>query len=112
MAAQKWRTEDWVAVYLGFLIIIVTLAAFSGGFINLKNVNSTFRWTTDGQLAARTAKWNATLDAVAKDAAGKDAGAVANQVKAALQSGDRKAIEKAAGVVVGGAKGASGHAAK
>ena len=35
MAAQKWRSEDWVAVYLGFLIIIVTLAAFSGGVVNL-----------------------------------------------------------------------------
>ena len=40
MAAKNWRTEDWVAVYLGFLIIILTLAAHSGGFINLKNVNS------------------------------------------------------------------------
>jgi uncharacterized membrane protein YadS len=97
MAAQKWRTEDWVAVYLGFLIIIVTLAAFSGGFVNLKNVNSTFRWTTDGQLGARTAKWNAALDAVATEAAGKEVGAKANELKAALQKADRKAIEKAAG---------------
>ena len=29
MAAKGWRTEDWVAVYLGFLIIAVVLAAFS-----------------------------------------------------------------------------------
>ena len=102
MAAQKWRSEDWVAVYLGFLIIIVTLAAFSGGFVNLKNLNSSFRWTTDGQLAARAAGWNAALDGVVKDAEGKgdkgkEVAAKANELKAALQQADRKAIEKSAG---------------
>jgi len=97
MAAQKWRTEDWVAVYLGFLIIVVTLAAFSGKFVDLKNVGSSFRWTTDGQLAARAASWNAALDAVVKDPASKEVGAKAGELKAALQSADRKAIEKSAG---------------
>jgi len=102
MAAQKWRTEDWVAVYLGFLIIILTLAAFSGGFVNLKNVNSSFRWTTDGQIGARAAGWNAALDGVVKDAEGKgdkgkEVAARAGELKAALQKADRKAIEKSAG---------------
>jgi uncharacterized membrane protein YadS len=102
MAAQKWRSEDWVAVYLGFLIIIVTLAAFSGGFVNLKNLDSSFRWTTDGQIGARTAGWSAALDGVAKESEGKgekgkEVAARANELKAALQQGDRKAIEKSAG---------------
>ena len=102
MAAKSWRTEDWVAVYLGFLIIILTLAAHSGGFINFKNVNSSFRWTTDGQIGARAAGWNAALDGVAKDAEakgdkGKEVAARANELKAALQKSDRKAIEKSAG---------------
>ena len=102
MAAQKWRTEDWVAVYLGFLIIILTLAAFSWKFVDLGNARSTFRWTTDGQVAARAPGWSTALDGVATEAAGKgdkgkEVAAKANDLKAALQKGDRKAIEKGAG---------------
>jgi len=102
MAASTWRTEDWVAVYIGFLIIILTLVAFSGKFVDLANARSTFRWTTDGQIAARAPGWNAALDGVAKDAAGKgDKGkqvaAKASELKAALEKSDRKAIEKASG---------------
>ena len=104
MSAQKWRTEDWVAVYLGFLIIIVTLAAHSGGFVNLKETGSSFRWTTDGQIGARTATWSAALDGIAKDAEGKgdkgkEVAAKANELKAALHKSDRKAIEKSAGAL-------------
>ena len=104
MAAKTWRTEDWVAVYLGFLIIILTLVAFSGKFVDLKAIGSSFRWTTDAQLAARAPGWNEALDGVAKDAAGrgdkgKELAAKANDLKAALQKNDRKAIEKAAGDV-------------
>jgi uncharacterized membrane protein YadS len=99
-SVRKWRTEDWVAVYLGFLIIIVTLVAFSGKFLG--PIGSSFRWTTDGQIAARAPGWNAALDGVIKDAQGKgDKGKVladaATGLKAALEKGDRKAIEKAAG---------------
>src|SRR3972149_4492389 len=102
MAAQKWRTEDWVAVYLGFLIIILTLAAFSGKFVDLKAAGSTFRWTTDGQLAARAPAWSAQLDGVIKAAAskgdqGKELVAKAGELKAALQANDRKAMDKSAG---------------
>jgi uncharacterized membrane protein YadS len=102
MAAHKWRTEDWVAVYLGFVIIILTLAAYSGGFIDLRNASSTFRWTTDGQIGARAAGWSAALDGIVKDAEargeqGKEVAARANELKAALPTGDRQAIEKAAG---------------
>src|SRR3972149_1055873 len=104
MAAQKWRTEDWVAVYLGFLIIILTLAAFSGKFVDLKAAGSSFRWTTDGQLAARAPAWNAQLDSVIKAAEskgdqGKELVAKAGELKAALQANDRKAMEKSAGEI-------------
>jgi uncharacterized membrane protein YadS len=102
MATQKWRTEDWVAVYLGFLIIILTLAAYSGKFVDLRAIGSSFRWTTDGQIAARAPGWTAALDGVIKEAEGggdkgKELAAKANDVKAALQKNDRKAVEKAAG---------------
>jgi len=110
MATQKWRTEDWVAVYLGFLIIILTLAAFSGKFFDLRAVGSSFRWTTDAQLAARAPGWSAQLDGVIKEAEGrgekgKELAAQANELKAALQANDRKAIEKtSSGVAKAGGK--------
>ena len=104
MAAQKWRSEDWVAVYLGFLIIILTLVAFSGKFLDLKAAGSTFRWTMDTQLAARAPGWSAQLDGVIKGAEskgdkGKELAAKANELKAALQTNERKSIEKSAGEV-------------
>ena len=104
MAAQKWRTEDWVAVYLGFLIIILTLVVFSGKFVDLKSAGSTFRWTMDTQLAARAPAWSAQLDGVIKGAEskgdkGKELAAKASELKAALQTNERKAIEKSAGEV-------------
>ena len=101
-ASGKWRTEDWIAVYLGFAVIIITLAAFSWKFIDLRNVTSTFRWTTDGQIASRAADWSAALEDIAKEAASrdqKDIAARASDLKAALQKGDRKEIEKAAGAL-------------
>jgi uncharacterized membrane protein YadS len=102
MAAQKWRTEDWVAVYLGFFIIAVILAAFSWKLFDLGNLRSTFRWTTDSQIAARAPGWTAALDEISKDAEAKgkkDVAAAAGGLKAALQANDRKAIEKSAGDV-------------
>ncbi len=102
MAAQKWRTEDWVAVYLGFFIIILTLAAFNWKFVDLRLAGSSFRWTTDAQIASRAPGWNDALDGIAKEAQGKgkkELAAKAGDLKGALQKGDRKAIDKAAGDV-------------
>ena len=36
-----WKTEDWLAVWVGFLIIILVLAG-------LTVVVPKFKWTTDG----------------------------------------------------------------
>ena len=94
MAQKSWRTEDWVAVYLGFLIIAVILAAFSWKWFDLGALRPTFRWTTDAQMAASAQGWKATLDAVAKDR--KDLAASANNLKSALDKGERKGIDKAA----------------
>ena len=100
MATKNWRTEDWVAVYIGFLIIAVILAAFSWKLFDIGNLNSTFRWTTDAQIAARAPGWTAALEDVAKDAqarGSKGIVAAAGGLKAGLQKNDRKAIEKSAG---------------
>ena len=57
MAANGWRTEDWVAVYVGFIIIIVTLLAFNGKWIDFTSLTPNFRWTTDGQIVSRAPTW-------------------------------------------------------
>jgi len=100
MAAKEWRTEDWVAVYLGIFIIAASLAVFSWKIFDLRNVNISFRWTTDAQIVSRTPGWNSALDAIVKEAETKGQVEVAAKGKAlkdALQKGDRKGIEKAAG---------------
>jgi len=94
MATKSWRTEDWVAVYIGFFIIAVILAAFSWKWFDLGALRPTFRWTTDAQIASSAQGWKASLDAVAKDR--KDLAASANSLKAALDKGDRAATDKAA----------------
>jgi len=104
MAAKTWRTEDWVAVYLGFFIIAAALVIFSQKFFDLGQVRSTFRWTTDSQISARAAGWSTALDSVIKDAEargeqGKAVADSANALKAALAKNDRKAIDSAAGAL-------------
>ncbi|MBI2295588.1 MAG: putative sulfate exporter family transporter [Betaproteobacteria bacterium] len=99
MAAREWRTEDWVAVYLGIFIIAATLAVFSWKIFDLRNVSISFRWTTDAQIASRTPGWNSSLDAIVKEAEAKgqkELAAKSKAMKDALQKGDRKGIEKAA----------------
>ena len=66
--ARPWRTEDWVAVILGFLVIIAVLLSFQWKLADLRNVLPTFRWTTDGQIASMTPGWLATLDQIAREA--------------------------------------------
>jgi uncharacterized membrane protein YadS len=96
MADKSWRTEDWVAVYLGFLIIAVVLAAFSWKWFDLGVTRANFRWTADSQIAGSAPAWRASLDDIA--AKGKpEVAAKARDLKGALDKGDRKSIEKAAG---------------
>jgi uncharacterized membrane protein YadS len=121
--ARRWRTEDWIAVVLGFVVIASVLVTFQFKLIDLRNVVPNFRWTTDSQIASMTPGWNEALDQIAKDAAAKGQQNVldlSNGLKAALAGKDRKAIETAAGRVAGlgsrtlaGAIGAEirGHAA-
>jgi uncharacterized integral membrane protein (TIGR00698 family) len=123
MATRGWRTEDWMAVFLGFLIIVVVLAFFNTKAVDLRQAVSTFRWTTDEQIASRTPGWIATLNAIVKEAEAKgqkDTAALANALKGALEKKDRKAIDSAAGKLaklgsrtMAGALGAEvrGHAA-
>ena len=99
MAAQSWRTEDWMAVFLGFLIIVVVIVFHSTKAVDLRDAVSTFRWTTDDQIASRAPDWIATLNGIAKDAEAKGQKNVADMstaLKEALEKKDRKAIDSAA----------------
>jgi uncharacterized integral membrane protein (TIGR00698 family) len=97
MSTRTWRTEDWVACYIGFFIIAAILAAFSWKWFELGALRPTLRWTTDAQIASSAQGWKATLDAVAKDR--KELAASTHNLKAALDKGDRAAIDKAAGAL-------------
>jgi hypothetical protein len=72
-----WRTEDWVATILGFAVIAVILALFAFKAADLRNAVSSFRWTTDAQIASSTPSWNAALDTIIADANAKRQGNVA-----------------------------------
>src|SRR5262245_10745926 len=99
-ATRRWRTEDWIAVVLGFLVITTVLAVFQWKVADLGNVVSTFRWTTDSQIAALTPGWIDALDTIARDAEAKKQANVVSlskDLRDALLSKDRKAIETAAG---------------
>ncbi len=98
-AIRRWRTEDWIAVVLGFLVIVAVLATFQWTLADLRNVVPSFRWTTDSQIAALTPGWRGALDGIARDAAAKGQPNVVTLSKAvgdALASGDRKNIETSA----------------
>jgi uncharacterized integral membrane protein (TIGR00698 family) len=98
-AAQRtWRTEDWIAVVIGFLVIAAAIAAFNWK-LDLGQVVASYRWTTDGQLESMAPGWIEKLDAITRDAEAKgqkDVVALGNAVKDALQKKDRKAVQSAA----------------
>jgi hypothetical protein len=96
-AAPRWRTEDWVAVVLGFLVITAVLLAVQWKVFDLRNVVPTFRWTTDGQIASQTPGWTAALRAIEQDARQPaNAVALSGAVRSALDGKDRSAIAQAA----------------
>ena len=98
--ARGWRTEDWVAVLLGFLVIAAVLALFQWKVTDLRNVVASYRWTTDGQISSLTPGWLRTLDAIAAEAEAKgqkNVAGLSKSLKDALAGQDRKAIEAAAG---------------
>jgi hypothetical protein len=99
-AQATWRTEDWVATILGFVVIAFVLAAFTYKTVDLRNLVSSFRWTTDAQIASSTPAWNSALDSIIADANAKkqqNVVTLGTNLKTALAGKDRKAIETEAG---------------
>lgn len=116
--ALLWKTEDWLAVWVGFLVIVLVLAGVS---VKLPK----FKWTTDGEFASYVAplRDGNALDKLATAAQAKQETALSDSLgglKSAVAAGDRKAIgdaakkvEDAAGKVKdGGLKGGAVKLAK
>lgn len=116
--ALLWKTEDWLAVWVGFLVIVLILAG-----ITVKIPK--FKWTTDGEFASYVGslREGGALDKLAAAAQAKQEPALAESLaglKGAVAAGDRKAIgdaakkvEDAAGKAKdGGLKGGAGKLAK
>ncbi len=100
MATRGWRTEDWMAVILGIAVIVLVIGFFNTKAVDLRQLVSTYRWTTDGQLQTRIPGWIANAESIAKQAEAKGQAnivASAKSLKDALEKRDRKAIEAAAG---------------
>lgn len=98
--ARGWLSEDWIAVVLGAVVIAAVLALFYWRVVDLRNIVSTFRWTTDTQIASMTPGWIEALDSIAKEADAKQQQNVVGltkSLKEALASSNRKAVEAAAG---------------
>ncbi len=95
-----WKSDDWMSVWIGFLILAVFLA---GATMALPK----WKWMGSGSFQDKIAGWTAQVEAVAKDAEGKNEAPLKEQalaLKAALDGKDRKAIGDAAGKMEAAAK--------
>ncbi|MEK6716420.1 MAG: putative sulfate exporter family transporter [candidate division NC10 bacterium] len=86
------KNEDWMAVWLGFLIIVLVL-------LGLQVKLPTFKWTTGGEFSGLVAQMTPAVESLVKSAGEKgeaDLLAAATALKTAMGTQDRKAIGDAA----------------
>lgn len=86
--SSLWKKDEWLAVWIGFLIIIIMLAG-------LKIKTPSFRWTTDGEFNSFISENLPAMDKMMKAAKDKGEGAVLAQMEAlkkVIETKDRKAI--------------------
>jgi uncharacterized integral membrane protein (TIGR00698 family) len=116
--ALLWKTEDWLAVWIGFAVILLVL-----GGVSVKMAR--FKWTTDAEFASyvATLREGKALEKLASSAQARQEPALAEGLAAlesAVRTGGRqeigdaaKRVEEAAGKVKDPAAGAlKGGAAK
>jgi uncharacterized integral membrane protein (TIGR00698 family) len=87
-----WKTEDWLAVWVGFIIIIAIL----GG---LTVTMPKFKWATDGEFATYARETAPAVEKLSAAAGEKKEAALqadAAALKAAMDAADRKAVGGAA----------------
>ncbi|TAL35335.1 MAG: putative sulfate exporter family transporter [Spirochaetes bacterium] len=103
---SRWKnlikSDDWMSVWIGFLVLIVFM-------VGLTFQSPKWKWVTDGSFQEKIEKWAPKADGLAKDADTKKEDALATEAKAlktALDAKDRKAIGEAAKKFEAAAKGA------
>ncbi|MBI5167336.1 MAG: putative sulfate exporter family transporter [candidate division NC10 bacterium] len=87
-----FKTEDWLTVWLGFFIIVLVL-------VGVRPQMPTFKWVTAGEFNATAAKSKLGVEKLIKDAGGKGETnllTAATALQAAIDTGDRTAIGRAA----------------
>ena len=87
-----FKTDDWLAVWLGFLIIVLVL-------IGARPKIPIFKWATSGEFNAIAAESKPTVERFIKDAQTKGEAnlfASATAMKTAIEAADRAAIQSAA----------------
>ncbi len=89
--SSLWKKDEWLAVWIGFLIIFLSLAG-------LKLSSVTFKWTTDGEFASFATEQLPMVDKLAKQAGEKGEPALQEglvALKGALESKNRKSAADA-----------------
>ena len=87
-----WRTDDWLSVWTGFLILGVFIAGFA---LKLPD----WRWSTGAEFGRKTAGWASQIQALAREAESGGLASVhasSSQLSTALGSGNRASIQNAA----------------
>ena len=82
------KNEDWMAVWLGFLIIVLVL-------LGVQVKMPAFKWTTDGEVMSLVAETRPAMDGLVKSAGEKGEAALlaaATALQTAMGGQDRKAI--------------------
>jgi hypothetical protein len=86
------RSEDWMAVWLGFLIIIAVI-------LGVRPPLPRFSWATDGEFAAMVTDNKPAVEKLITEAGAKgeaELAAAATALKAAMDQSDRRTIGDAA----------------
>ena len=86
--SSLWKRDEWLAVWIGFLIIVFSLAG-------LKLTSVKFKWTTDGEFASFASEQKLVAEKLANEAGNKGEQAFQEQalaLKTAMESGSRKTV--------------------
>ena len=90
-----WKKDDWMSVWIGFLILILFMA---GATFKLPG----WKWMTDGAFDSKLSGWNSKVEALGKEAEKMDELGLkmgTATLKSALDTKDRANIGKVAGKV-------------
>ncbi len=82
---ELFKAEDWLAVWFGFLIIVLVL-------IGIRPQMPIYRWSTTGEFNTTLTESGAAIEGLIMDAKGKgesDVVTAAMALKAAVKNGDR-----------------------